>query len=385
MPKAASKLQMPRQATIVEVQGHRLSLSNLDKVLYPEAGFTKRDVIDYYTRIGPAILPHLSGRPLTLKRYPNGVAGMHFYEKNCPSSRPEWVETARVWSEGNRRWMDYCVVENLATLVWAANLASLELHTSLSKYPDLPKPSFLVFDLDPGPPASIVECCRVGLWIRDALERGGLRSFAKSSGSKGLQVYCPLNSEATYDETKPFAHELARALEQQHPELVVSDMKKSLREGKVLVDWSQNDVHKTTVCVYSLRARSQPTISTPVSWEEVGRCLKAGDATALTFTSAQVLHRVERHGDLFAPVLTMRQHLRRGAAGESVSVKRVSSVSGESASKAAAWGPRQARSSLAGQETPARKASAAARKPAAGRARATASTTSREARKPRAG
>ena len=310
---------MPRQATIVEVQGHRLSLSNLDKVLYPEAGFTKRDVIDYYTRIGPVILPHLSGRPLTLKRYPNGVAGMHFYEKNCPSSRPEWIETARVWSEGNRRWMDYCVVENLATLVWAANLASLELHTSLSRHPDLPKPSFLVFDLDPGPPATIVECCRVGLWVRDALERLGLRSFAKSSGSKGLQVYCPLNSEATYDSTKPFAHELARALEQQHPELVVSDMKKSLREAKVLVDWSQNDVHKTTVCVYSLRARSQPTVSTPVTWEEVGRCLKSSDATALTFTSAQVLERVEQHGDIFAPVLTLRQRLRPASAVEVVS------------------------------------------------------------------
>ena len=351
---------MSRQATIVEVQGHRLSLSNLDKVLYPEAGFTKRDVIDYYTRIGPVILQHLSGRPLTLKRYPNGVADMHFYEKNCPRSRPEWVHTARVWSEGNHRWMDFCLVENLATLVWAANLASLELHTSLSRYPDLPKPSFLVFDLDPGPPASIVECCRVGLWIRDALERLGLRSFAKSSGSKGLQLYCPLNSPSdsnvTYDVTKPLAHELARALEQNHPELVVSDMKKSLREGKVLVDWSQNDVHKTTVCVYSLRARSQPTVSTPVSWDEVGRCLKSGDANALTFTSAQVLERVEQHGDLFGPVLKLRQQLRPGAAAEVVS---------QSAS------------------APARKQSTTS-KPSAGRARAT-STTSRPARKPRAG
>ena len=349
-------LKMSRQATIVEVQGHRLSLSNLEKVLYPEAGFTKRDVIDYYTRIGPVILQHLSGRPLTLKRYPNGVADMHFYEKNCPRSRPEWVHTARVWSEGNHRWMDYCLVENLATLVWAANLASLELHTSLSRYPELPKPSFLVFDLDPGPPASIVECCRVGLWIRDALERLGLRSFAKSSGSKGLQVYCPLNSEATYDQTKPFAHELARALEQKHPELVVSDMKKSLREGKVLVDWSQNDVHKTTVCVYSLRARPQPTVSTPVTWEEVGHCLESGDANALTFTSAQVLERVGQHGDVFAPVLTLRQQLRPAAAVEVVS-----------------------RSATA----PARKESRTS-KPSAGRARTT-STTSRPARKPRAG
>ena len=177
---------MPRQETIVDVQGHRLALSNLEKVLYPDAGFTKPDVIDYYTRIGRVMLPHLEGRPLTLKRYPNGVAGMHFYEKNCPRSRPEWVETARVWSEGNHRWMDYCMAQNLASLAWAANLASLELHTSLSKASAMPQPSFVVFDLDPGEPASIVECCQVGRWIHDALERLGLRSFAKTSGSKGL-------------------------------------------------------------------------------------------------------------------------------------------------------------------------------------------------------
>jgi bifunctional non-homologous end joining protein LigD len=255
---------MPTRRTIVDVQGHRLSLSNLEKVFYPEAGFTKRDVLDYYTRIGPAILPHLADRPLTLKRYPNGVAEMHFYEKNCPRSRPEWVETARIWSEGNHRWMDYCMAQNLPSLIWAANLASIELHTSLSKAAAMNEPSFLVFDLDPGPPATIVECCQVGLWIRDVLAGLGLQSFAKTSGSKGLQVYAPLNSRATYDESKPFAHELARTLERQHPELVVSDMKKSLRGAKVLVDWSQNDVHKTTVCVYSLRARPQPTVS--------GRC-----------------------------------------------------------------------------------------------------------------
>ena len=375
---------MPRQATImrnptVEVQGHRLSLSNLDKVLYPDAGFTKRDVIDYYTRIGPVILPHLSGRPLTLKRYPNGVADMHFYEKNCPRSRPEWVHTARVWSEGNRRWMDYCVVENLATLVWAANLASLELHTSLSKYPDLPKPSFLVFDLDPGEPARIVECCRVGLWIHDALERVGLRRFAKNSGSKGLQVYCPLNSDATYEQTKPFAHELARALEQNHPELVVSDMKKSIREGKVLVDWSQNDVHKTTVCVYSLRARSQPTVSTPVSWAEVSRCLQSGNAAALAFTAAQVLERVEQQGDLFAPVLTLRQHLRQQAV-EILNLPKAGSLGPPATTLKSA-----SKSASQPASADARKAPTAARKPpAAGRARSVPAARS-TARKPRAG
>ena len=367
-PGGIQRSKMPRRETIVDVQGHRLPLSNLEKVLYPTAGFTKRDVIDYYTRIGAVMLPHLSARPLTLKRYPNGVEGLFFYEKNCPRSRPEWVQTAHIWSEGNHRWMDYCVAQNLATLVWAANLASLELHTSLSKYPDLPKPSFLVFDLDPGEPATIVECCRVGLWIHDTLAGLGLRSFAKSSGSKGLQVYCPLNSDVVYERTKPFAHELARALEQKHPELVVSDMKKSKREGKVLVDWSQNDVHKTTVCVYSLRARSQPTVSTPVTWEEVGRCLRSGNATALTFTAPQVLERVEQHGDLFAPVLTLRQKLPAEAALQSAAI--------ESAGQAAPVGVRKP---AAGVRKP-----AMARKPASGRARST-STAGRAARKPRAG
>ena len=335
-------------------------IQRLDKVLYPEAGFTKRDVIDYYTRIGPVMLPHLADRPLTLKRYPNGVSGLFFYEKNCPRSRPEWVRTARIWSEGNHRWMDYCVAQNLATLVWAANLASLELHTSLSRSSAMSNPSFVVFDLDPGEPAGMVECCQVGLWIRDAMEQVGLRSFAKTSGSKGLQVYCPLDSEATYEQTKPFAHELARSLERQHPELVVSDMKKSLREGKVLVDWSQNDLHKTTVCVYSLRARSQPTVSAPVTWAEVGRCLQSGNAAALAFTAAQVLDRVERHGDLFAQALTLRQQLPAEAAA---SASNISSEGGSSEG---------------------RKTFAAVRKASPGRARA-ASTMRRTAKKPRAG
>src|SRR5579883_2446704 len=242
------------KGTVVEVEGRRLKLSNLEKILYPEAGFTKGHVIDYYVRIAPLLLPHLHGRPVTMKRYPNGVNGMFFYEKNCPSHRPEWVKTAKVWSEGNHRWMYYCLFEDLPSLVWAANLADLELHTSLSLGEHILQPSFLVFDLDPGAPANIVQCCQVGLWIRDIFAKLKLQSFAKTSGSKGLQVYVPLNTTVTYDDTKPFAHETARLLERQHPELVVSDMKKSLRAGKVLVDWSQNDDHKTTVCVYSLRA-----------------------------------------------------------------------------------------------------------------------------------
>jgi bifunctional non-homologous end joining protein LigD len=300
---------MARRETKVEIEGRRLALSNLDKVLYPEAGFTKGQVIDYYVRVAPVLLPHLAGRPLTLKRYPNGVAGMFFYEKNCPRHRPEWVSTAPIWSEGNHRWMEYCVVQNIPTLVWAANLASLELHVSLSNASAMPHPSYIIFDLDPGEPANIVQCCQVGLWVRDTFTRLGLRSFAKTSGSKGLQIYIPLNSGISYSETKPFAHQVALSLERKHPELVVSDMKKTLREGKVLVDWSQNDEHKTTICVYSLRARPHPTVSTPVSWAEVNRCLESANAASLEFTAPQVLERVERNGDLFAPLLTLYQQL----------------------------------------------------------------------------
>jgi len=302
---------MAKEDTVVDVQGKHLKLSNLDKVLYPEAGFTKGQLIDYYVRIAPVLLPHLEGRPLTMKRYPNGVGGMFFYEKNCPKHRPDWVQTARVWSEGNNRWMDYCLIEDLPALVWAANLADIELHTSLSLGKEILRPTFIVFDLDPGPPANIVQCCRVGLWVREIFAQLGLESFAKTSGSKGLQIYVPLNTPVTYDATKPFAHELARMLERQHPELVVSDMKKTLRTGKILVDWSQNDDHKTTVCVYSLRAKERPTVSTPVQWKEVESCLEAGNPNLLAFDAAQVLDRVKKHGDLFAPVLKLKQKLPR--------------------------------------------------------------------------
>jgi bifunctional non-homologous end joining protein LigD len=294
---------------VVEVEGKHLKLSNLDKVLYPDAGFTKGQVIDYYVRIAPVLLPHLQGRPLTMKRYPNGVNGPFFYEKNCPEHRPDWVKTAKVWSEGNNRWMDYCLAQDLPTLVWAANLADLELHTSLSLGKNVLQPSFLVFDLDPGPPANIVQCCPVGIWVRGIFSKLGLQSFAKTSGSKGLQIYVPLNTTVTYDQTKPFAHELARLLERQHPGQVVSDMKKALRTGKVLVDWSQNDDHKTTVCVYSLRAKERPTVSTPVKWEEVEACLKKGDTNLLVFDSEATLARAAKHGDLFEPVLKLKQKL----------------------------------------------------------------------------
>ena len=300
---------MARDEQTVDVQGRELRVSNLSKVLYPHAGFTKGQVIDYYIRIAPVLLPHLRGRPLTMKRYPNGVGGMFFYDKNCPTHRPDWVQTAPIWSEGNNRWMDYCLVQDVATLVWAANLADIELHTSLSLAKKIEEPSFLAFDLDPGAPADIVQCCQVGLWVRDLFRSFGLQCFPKTSGSKGLQVYVPLNTRVTYEHTKSLAHAIARLLEQQHPDKVVSDMKKVLRVGKVLVDWSQNDEHKTTICVYSLRAREQPTVSTPVRWDEVEHCLKKNAPELLVFKSADVLKRVEREGDLFEPVLKLKQKL----------------------------------------------------------------------------
>ncbi|HZQ70723.1 MAG TPA: non-homologous end-joining DNA ligase [Terriglobales bacterium] len=294
---------------IVEVDGRKLSLTNLDKVLYPEAGFTKGQIIDYYVRVAPVLLPHFAGHPLTLKRYPGGVNQQYFYEKNAPSHRPDWVKVAPIWSEGNNRNVNYVLLNDLPTLVWVANLASIELHPSLSLAKDIDCPQMIVFDLDPGPPATIVECSQVGIWLRDIFAHFGLKSFPKTSGSKGLQVYVPLHTSTSYDETKPFAHALARLLENEHKDLVVSDMKKSLRTNKVLVDWSQNDEHKTTVGVYSLRAKERPTVSTPVKWDEVEICLKKRDPNLLVFEASQVLDRVEKMGDLFEPVLTLKQKL----------------------------------------------------------------------------
>jgi bifunctional non-homologous end joining protein LigD len=283
----------------VEVEGRRLSLSNLDKVMYPAVGFTKGQVIDYYTRIAPVVLPHLRDRPLTLKRYPNGVEGGHFYEKRCPPHAPEWVRRERVDK------IEYCVCDDLPTLVWLANLADLELHPSLSKVDDILRPTVMAFDLDPGPGAGLAECCEVAFLLRDALTALKLESFAKTSGSKGIQLYVPLNTQdVDYDHgTKPLSKALARHLEGQHPQLIVSQQKKELRKGKVLIDWSQNDEHKTTVGVYSLRARERPTVSTPLAWEELE------DPDSLVFEAADVLERVERHGDLFAPVAEMKQEL----------------------------------------------------------------------------
>ena len=296
---------------VVEIEGRHLSLTNLDKVLYPAAGFTKGQVIDYYARIAPVLLPHLAGHPLTLKRYPEGVDKEYFFEKNATKHRPDWVKTAPVWSEGNQRDVNYILANDLSTLVWVANLAAIELHPSLSLAKDIASPRTMVFDLDPGPPADIVQCCQVGMWLREIFEHFGLQSFPKTSGSKGLQIYVPLNVPTSYDATKPFANALARLLENQHRQLVVSDMKKQLRVGKVFVDWSQNDEHKTTIGVYSLRARERPTVSTPVRWEEVERALKKKDARLLVFEADQVLDRVQKMGDLFGPVHSLKQKLPR--------------------------------------------------------------------------
>jgi bifunctional non-homologous end joining protein LigD len=293
----------------VEIQGKHLKLSNLQKVMYPATGFTKQQVIDYYARIAPAILPHLEGRALTRKRYPDGVDGEPFFEKNAPQYRPDWVKTAPIWSEGNRRTVHYVLANDLPTLVWLANLAALELHPSLALVKDIKCPTEMVFDLDPGPPANIVQCCQVGLWLREIFEHFGLQSFPKTSGSKGLQIYIPLNTPTTFERTKMFSHALAQLLEHEHPDMVVSDMKKKLRTGKVLVDWSQNDEHKTTVAVYSLRAREHPTVSTPVTWEEVEKTLKKKDAGLLVFEAPQVVTRFEKMGDLFEPMNELKQRL----------------------------------------------------------------------------
>jgi bifunctional non-homologous end joining protein LigD len=297
------------QSTVVDIEGKHLTLTNLGKVLYPSTGFTKGQVIDYYARIAPVLLPHLKDKPLTMKRYPGGVNEEFFFEKNAPKHRPDWVKTAPIWSYGNKRDVNYILCNDLATLVWIANLASLELHPSLSLAKDIRCPTMIVFDLDPGPPATIVQCSQVAFWLRAIFEHFGLESFPKNSGSKGLQIYVPLHPPTNYEETKPFAHAMARLLEEAHPDLVVSDMKKALRTGKVLVDWSQNDEHKTTISVYSLRARERPTISTPLTWDEVGKVLKKKDPHMVAFEAADVLKRVEKMGDLFEPVLNLKQKL----------------------------------------------------------------------------
>lgn len=296
-------------ATELDIDGRKVRVTNLQKVLYPASGFTKAQVIDYYARIAEVLLPHLQKRPVTLKRYPDGADAEFFYEKNAPAHRPPWLKTTPVWSDTRGGDIAYCVLGDRASLVWAANLASLELHTFLHRAPRLTCPRSVVFDLDPGPPASIAECCTVALALRKLFAAHGLDCLAKTSGSKGLQLSVPLNTPTTYDRTKPFAHRVAERIRQSAPMLVVTQMRRALRPGKVFIDWSQNDPHKTTVSVYSLRARPTPTVSTPVTWAEVQKCARSRDPQMLVFDSTAVLQRVKRRGDLFAPMLTLSQRL----------------------------------------------------------------------------
>ena len=293
--------------TTVQVGDRRLAITNLTKILYPQTGFTKGEVLDYYARVAPVLLPHLAGRPLTRKRYPNGVDGPSFFEKNAPRGTPEWVRTVTLPVPGstmNRETIDFVIVEDLPTLVWTANLASLELHVPQWKVGPrggVQEPDLLVLDLDPGPPATIVECCEVALLLKEILEEDGLTGYAKTSGSKGMQLYAPLRPTPA-DDTRLYARSLARRLEKQRPDLVVSDMTKALRHGKVLVDWSQNAAAKTTVAPYSLRARPEPTVSTPITWAEVAACQSPEE---LVFLSDAVLERVEADGDLLADLVTL--------------------------------------------------------------------------------
>ena len=292
------------QHTTVEVGGHKLRLSNLDKVLYPEAGTSKAEIIDYYARIAATMVPHLADRGVTLRRFPDGVEGGSFFEKRCPGHRPDWLGTVLGPGDSNGN-IHYCCLDSAAALVWAANMAALEIHAPMARS-DIESPTMCVFDLDPGDGTTIVECADVALDVRHVLDGFGLVGFPKTSGSKGMQVYVPLNTPHTHEQASAFARAVAQLLERAHPDHVVSNMKKSLRKGKVLVDWSQNSRHKTTIAVYSVRARPHPTVSTPVAWDEV-EAAAAGEP--LAFETADVLDRVDELGDLFADTLTVTQQL----------------------------------------------------------------------------
>jgi bifunctional non-homologous end joining protein LigD len=276
-------------------------------VLYPSQGFTKAAVIDHYVGVADVMLPHLAGRPLTMKRYPDGVDGEHFFEKRCPSHRPDFVRTVRLGRDGKEKVVDHCDIGDLASLVWVANLAALELHTSLARAPDTSVPTMVVFDLDPGEPADVADCARVALWLREVADRLGLVMVPKTSGKKGMQVYVPVNTPTTYAETKGFALAVGQLLERVHGELVLTEMTKAKRSGKVFIDWSQNSLTKTTVCVYSLRAEAVPTVSTPLTWDEVSD--GADGRHHLRFHARHLPDRLERHGDLFAPTLEVEQEL----------------------------------------------------------------------------
>jgi bifunctional non-homologous end joining protein LigD len=293
----------------IVVDGKQVRVTNRDKVLYPSTGFTKGQLIDYYRAIAPTMLPYLRGRTVTLKRFPDGVEGESFFGKHCPPRRPEWVHTARVAADNAEGEVNYCVVDDAATLVWMAQLATLEFHVSLARAERVQRPTSIVFDFDPGAPATIVECGMVALLLREICEGLGLQAFPKVSGSKGIHLFIPLNTPVTYEQTKPWAEAMAELLVQRAPELVVANMRRALREGRVLVDWSQNDEHKTTVCVYSTRGKAQPTVSMPIEWTEVEALVRTEDASPLLFSPERALERVAQRGDLFAPVLSLEQKL----------------------------------------------------------------------------
>ena len=291
----------------LEVEGREVLISNPDKVFYPKTGFTKAQVIDYYIRVAPALLPHVKGRPLSLKRYPHGVEVSYFYQKEAPPARPKWVKTTPVPSTD--RTINYVVCNDLATLVWLANAANLEFHTFMHTAKDLARPTQIAFDLDPGPGADALTCDRVALMLKEHFDALKLKAFPKVSGSKGVQLHLPLNTPATYEETKLFSRHFAVALSREHPGLVTALMRKELRKGKVFIDWSQNDEHKTTSCAYTLRGTPTPSVAAPVEWKELKAAVEADDITLLRFTPEQVLRRVKKKGDLFAAVETLKQRL----------------------------------------------------------------------------
>lgn len=293
-------------STYVQIEGRRLRLSNLDKVLYPSVNFTKAEMLDYYFQIADFILPHLRNRCITLKRYPEGVEKDYFYEKQCPSHHPEWINTRRRQDDDTP---EFCIINDLPSLIWAVNLASIEMHPLLSYFDNLEKPSEMVFDLDPGPDRDILDCGRVALGLNEMLGQLGLKTFVKTSGGKGLHLYIPLNTTVTFEDTKSFAHAVALTYEKYYPDIAVSKMNKQLRKGKVFIDWSQNDDHKTTVCVYSLRAMEKPTISMPVEWEYLDMAINTKDIKSLIFTPRQTIDIVKKKGDIFAELLEIKQKL----------------------------------------------------------------------------
>jgi bifunctional non-homologous end joining protein LigD len=293
-------------ATVVEVDGRRLKVTNLDKVLYPATGFTKGQVVDYYVRIAPAMLPHLHDRPVTMVRLPDGVTGERFFEKRCPGHRPSWLDTVPLDADSD---VAACSLDSVPALVWTANLAALELHTPQARASEPWQPTAIVFDLDPGPGSDLADCARVALELHDLLGQLGLRAVAKTSGSKGLHLSVGIRPSVDADTTKGFALALGKVLESRDPKRVTVTMAKEQRGGRVFVDWSQNDRHKTTVCAYSLRATDTPGVSTPVSWDELAELTESGDADAFAFTPAEVLERVEEHGDLYADSLAGDQDL----------------------------------------------------------------------------